>query len=193
MILAKFRTAMLAAIPGLDAPKKAFFRVARNVAGRFNLQPVDPVADQTRDLENVEVCPGVPGVTSEPTPGEEAIVAFVGKDGRPYIIARASEQMPGHTPIEVRHDATTAIRFVSKTASAGAKVYVGSAPTVPVALAGPLGTYLNALELWAIEVDAVITAAGIGVAVPTYAASVTARATAASNIGNIAATNLEAK
>lgn len=144
MILSKFRTAMLAAIPGLDAPKKAFFRVVRNVAGRLNLQPVDPVADQTRDLESVEVCPGVPGVTSDPTPGEEVILAFIGKDGRPYVIARASEQMPGHTPIEVRHDATTAIRFISKTASAGAKVYVGST-TAPVAIAAPVDAIKAAL------------------------------------------------
>ena len=185
MILAKFRTAMIAAIPGLDAPKKAFFRVMRNVAGRFNLQPVDPVADQTRDLESVEVCPGVPGVTSEPTPGEEAIVAFVGKDGRPYIIARASEQMAGHTPIEVRHDATTAIRFVSKTASAGAKVHVGST-TVPVAKAAPVDAINTALTAFATTASTATTAAQIAAAAGTLL-------TALQAIPSAACTKLEAQ
>jgi len=149
MILAQLRTAVLAAFPGLDAPKKAFFRVVRDITGRLNLQPVAGLADQTKDLSAVEVCPGVPGVTSDPTPGETCIVMLVGKDEVPHVIARASEQMPGHTPVEVRHDATTAIRLISKAASSGAKVYVGAAPTKAVALASPVEALATALEAFA--------------------------------------------
>jgi hypothetical protein len=144
MILAKLRAAMIAAIPGIDAPKKAFFRVQKLVVGRFNLQPVDASADQTKDLSNIEVCPGVPGVTSEPMHGEEVIVAFVGADGRPYVIARASEQMAGHIPKQVYHDAERAIRFVSKAASSAGIVYVGTT-TAPVAKAAPVDAIKTAL------------------------------------------------
>jgi hypothetical protein len=128
VILSHLRAAMLAAFPGINAPKKAFFRVVRSVAGRLNLQPVNATLDQVKNevLSVVEVCPGVPGVTSTPTDGETCVVMLVGADGTPYVIARAAEGMPGHTPQEVRHDATSAIRLISKTASAGAKVYVGT-------------------------------------------------------------------
>lgn len=149
MILHSLRAAVLAAFPGLDAPKKAFFRIATQVVNRLNLQPVAANADQTFDLKNIEVCPGVPGVTSDATPGETCIVMFVGKDEVPYVIARASVDMPGHTPVEVRHDATTAIRLISKAASSGAKVYVGAAPTSAVALAPPVETLATALEAFA--------------------------------------------
>lgn len=193
-MLAHLRTAVLAALPGIDAPKAAFFRISRAIAGRLNLQPVNGTLDQTKDLTAAEVCPGVPGVTSDPTPGETPIVAFVGADGTPYVIARAADGMPGHTPVEVRHDATTAIRLVSKAASVGAKVYVGAAPTVPVALAGPLGAYLTALEAWAVAVDATISAAGLAALVPAYAGAATARASAASaNLSAVASTKLEAQ
>lgn len=189
MILTSLRTAVLAAFPGLDAPKKAFFRIARAVAGRLNLQPVNATRDQALDLSNIEVCPGVPGVTSDPTPGETAIVMLVGKDEVPYVIARASDSMPGHTPVEVRHDATTAIRLISKAASSGAKVYVGAAPTAPVALATNLITYLNASEAcWAVADAALGTLVGAP-----YAAPKAARLAAAANISSIAATKLEAK
>ena len=163
MILSRLRTAVLAAFPGLDAPKKAFFRVAKAVAGRFALQPIFGIADQTKDLSNIEICPGVPGVTSDPTPGENVIVAFVGKDEVPYVIARASEQMPGHTPIEVRHDATTAIRFVSKTISMGGKVYVGTV-TFPVALAPPVGSAMAAIQAFALATSTATTAPQIAIA-----------------------------
>ena len=166
MILSHLRAAVLAAFPGLDAPKKAFFRIATLAAGRLNLQPVTASADQTYDLKAIEVCPGVPGVTSDPTPGETCIVMFVGKDEVPYVIARASEQMPGHTPAEVRHDAATAIRLISKAASSGAKVYVGAAPTQPVAMGNKveaikaaLVTFAGALNV-AADLNAVKAAGG---------------------------------
>ncbi len=145
MILPQLRAAVLASFPGIDAPKKAFFRIVRNVAARVNLQAMAPTSDQTTDLANVEVCPGVPGVTSDPTPGETVIVMLVGKDEVPYVVGRAAENMPGHVPAEVRHDATSAIRFVSKSASAGAKVYVGSA-TFPLARSADLDALLTALD-----------------------------------------------
>jgi hypothetical protein len=185
MILPHLRTAVLAAFPGLDAPKKAFFRVVRDIAGRLNLQPVAAAADQTKDLAAVEVCPGVPGVTSDPTPGETPIVAFVGADGVPYVIARAAEGMPGHTPIEVRHDATSAIRMISKAASSAAKVYVGSA-TAPLAKSAPVDATKAALVAFTTAVAATPTLPGIVAAAATMQ-------TALNAIPSAATTKLEAQ
>jgi hypothetical protein len=185
MILAHLRTAVLAAFPGLDAPKKAFFRIVRAVTGRLNLQPVNATLDQTKDLSAVEVCPGVPGVTSDPTDGETPVVAFVGKDETPFVVARAAEGMPGHTPVEVRHDATSAIRFVSKAASAGAKVYVGD-PTTPVAMAIGVEAMRTAAATFAVRLSVATTLADVVSAGSLYAADLGA-------ISNISSTNLEAK
>lgn len=192
MILPQLRAAILACFPGLDAPKKAFFRVVKRNAARLNLQPVDAITDQTKDVSNIEVCPGVPGVTSDPTEGEQVIVMFVGKDEVPYIIGRAALDMPGHLPFSVRHDAVRDIKFVSKTS---AKVTVGIT-TVPVAKAPNLVAYLNALETWALSIDLAIAPAVLLLTAPqqlAYAASVTARTTAAGNISTIASTRLEAE
>jgi len=145
MILSDLRRAILAALPGLDAPTTALFRVGQAVAGRLRLQAIYSGLDQTKDLRNVEVCPGVPGVTSDPTESEHVIVAYVGQDRTPYVIARASEQQPGHIPAEVRHDATTAIRFVSRTASVLGKVYVGTV-TFPLAKVLEVQALLAALQ-----------------------------------------------
>lgn len=151
MILSHLRAAILACFPGLDAPKKAFFRVVKRNAARLNLQPVDAIADQTKDVSNVEVCPGVPGVTSDPTEGEQVIVMFVGKDEVPYIIGRAALDMPGHLPFSVRHDAVRDIKFVSKN---NAKVYVGSGPTFALARAADVSTLLSQLKTAAATMEA---------------------------------------
>lgn len=185
MLLAHLRTAVLAALPGLDAPKAAFFRISRAIAGRLNLQPVNGTLDQTKDLTAAEVCPGVPGVTSDPTPGETPIVAFVGADGTPYVIARAAEGMPGHTPVEVRHDATSAIRFVSKAASIGAKVHVGDV-TVPVAKAAPVDAIKAALLAYTGAIALTPTLPGV-------VAAAAALQTALNAIPSAATTKLEAQ
>lgn len=151
MILSHLRSAVLAAFPGLDAPKKAFFRVVKRNVARLNLQPVAAIADQTKDVSNVEVCPGVPGVTSDPTEGETCIVMFVGKDEVPYVIARAALDMPGHLPQTVRHDAVRDIKFVSKN---NAKVYVGSGPTFALARAVDVSTLLTQLKAAATTMSA---------------------------------------
>lgn len=179
MLLGNLRAAMLAAFPGLDAPKSALFRIVRAVASRLNLQPLAAVLDQTRDLSAVEVCPGVPGVTSDPTPGETPIVAFVGQDGTPYVIARAAEGMPGHVPLEVRHDATTAIRLLSKTDSAGAKVYVGST-TFALARATDLQSLLTALQTLgaSLALSPVPEVAAVGAALTTALQDLTVTPTA---------------
>jgi hypothetical protein len=177
MILESFRATMLAAIPGLDKPKTAFFRVQKAILGRLNLQKIS-TRDDISDLGPVEVCPGVPGVTSDPTPGETPIIVFVGADGTPYVIARASEQMPGHTPIEVRHDATTAIRFVSKTGSVAAKVYVGSG-TAPVAKAAPVDAIKAALIAFTGAVALTPTTPGIVAAAAALQTALNAIPTAA--------------
>ncbi len=166
MILAQLRTAMIAAIPGLDAPKTAFFRIARNVAGKLNLQPLSAILDQTKDLSNIEVCPGVPGVTSDPTLGETPIVAFVGTDGTPYVIARASASMPGHTPIAVYHDAKEAIWLISKPASITAKVYVGNS-TAPLVHASEVTRLVGTIQALgaSLSLSPVPEVAAVGVAI----------------------------
>lgn len=136
-MLEQLKAAVKAAFPGIDAPKTAVYRVVRAIGGRLNLQSVF-APDKAPDLAPVEVRPGVPGVTSDPTPGEDVVVAFIGDDATPCVIARASEQGTGAIPIEVRHDATTAIRLISRTGSSGAKVYVGAAPTFALARAADL-------------------------------------------------------
>lgn len=196
MILAQLRTAVLAAFPGLDAPRQAVFRIVRTAAERLNLQPVNGSADQTKDLAAVEVWPGVPGVTSEPTPGEEVLVAFVGADGVPVVVARGREGGPGSVPIRVYHDATTEILFVTRT---GAKVLIGpagigEAERLPVAKATHTKAYLDALEQWALSVDLAIAPAVALLTAPqqaTYAAAVSARAAAALNLPLIPTTRLE--
>lgn len=176
MILAQLRTAVLAAFPGLDAPKKAFFRVVRDVAGCFNLQAVNATLDQTKDLSTIEVCPGVPGVTSDPTEGEQVVVMFVGKDEVPYVIARASASMPGHISKRVYHDAARAIHFISKTSSSAAKMHVGASPTFPLALASDATAIVTKMQALGASlslnpspdvaaVGAAITAAFLGFAV----------------------------
>ncbi len=185
MILAKLRAAMLAAIPGLDAPKAAFFRVVRNVAGRLNLQHIG-ASDQTVDMSNVEVCPGVPGVTSDAADGETPIVAFIGADGVPYVIARASESMPGHTPVGVYHDASRSIYLITKAASVDAKVFIGALPRSPVALAPPVNSMKAALAAFALTSSTATTAAQIAAAALTMS-------NALALIPTASATKLDAK
>jgi len=158
-MLEQLKAAVRAAFPGLDAPKTAVYRVVRAIGGRLNLQSVF-APDKAPDLAPVEVRPGIPGVTSDPTPGEDVVVAFIGADATPCVIARASEQGTGSIPIEVRHDATTAIRLISRTGSSGAKVYVGTG-TTPVAKAAPVDAIKAALLAFTAAVAATPTTPGI--------------------------------
>jgi hypothetical protein len=196
--LATLAAAVRAAFPGIDAPQSAVMRLIRAVGPRVSLQQI-ALQDQAPEASPVEVWPGVPGVTSDPSPGEEVVILFVGKDQVPYVIGRGREGGPGDVPQAVRHDAVTAIRFLSRAASLGAKVRVGAdlpTPPVPVALAGPLSTYLAALETWALSVDLAIAPAVLLLTAPqqaAYAAAVTTRTTAAGNFSAIPSTNLEAK
>ena len=182
MILSNLRAAVLACFPGLDAPKKAFFRVVKRNLARLNLQPVAAIADQTKDVSNVEVCPGVPGVTSDPTEGETCIVMFVGKDETPYVIGRAALDMPGHLPQEVRHDAVRSIKFVSKN---NAKVTVGIT-TIPVAKAPPVISAFAAIQAFALASSTATTAPQIAAAALTLNGALAA-------ISGYASTRLEAE
>lgn len=160
MILSHLRTAVLAAFPGLDAPKKAFFRVVRSVGLRLNVQPVNATLDQTRDLSNIEVWPGVPGVSSDPKEGEQVVISFVGKDQTPIVTHRGPPTAPASTefgvaptcplPLEVRHDVAVSLRMLSRSEPA-TKMYVGGngSPTYPVALAPPVDSIKTALTTFA--------------------------------------------
>lgn len=144
MILSHLRTAVLAAFPGLDAPKKAFFRVVRSVGLRLNVQPVNATLDQTRDLSNIEVWPGVPGVSSDPKEGEQVVISFVGKDQTPIVTHRGPPTAPASTefgvaptcplPLEVRHDVAVSLRMLSRSEPA-AKMYVGGNGSATYSLA----------------------------------------------------------
>jgi hypothetical protein len=134
---ASVKAAFAAAGVNLEAPTSAVMRLIRAVGPRVSLQQI-ALQDQAPDANPVEVWPGVPGVTSDPSDGEEVVILFVGKDQVPYVIGRGREGGPGDVPQAVRHDAVTAIRFLSRAASLGAKVRVGAdlpTPPVPVAIA----------------------------------------------------------
>lgn len=197
--LSTLTAAVRAAFPGIDAPRSAVMRLIRAVGARVSLQTI-ALQDQAPEANPVEVWPGVPGVTSDPTAGEEVVILFVGADQVPYVIGRGREGGPGDVPQAVRHDAVTEIRFLSRPASVAAKVRVGAAlptPPTPVAMAVPVSTYLAALEAWAVQVDleiaALLLANGL-LPVPTYPPAITNRTNAASaNLSAIPSTNLEAK
>lgn len=185
MILDPLRAAVRAAFPGFDEPRTVLMRVISQVASKLKLQVISTADNVSDTTTTAEVCPGVPGVTSDPTPGEQIVLAFVGKDAIPYVIARASEQMPGAVPIEVRHDAKSAIRFISKTASAGAKVYVGST-TFPVAMGPAVSNAFAALLVFA-------TAAKASTTDPTLAAAALTLESALQAISGYQSTKLEAQ
>jgi hypothetical protein len=165
----------------LEAPRSAIMRIIRSVGTRLSLQKID-VEDQAPDANPIEVWPGVPGVSSDPSGGEEVILSFVGQNQVPFVTGWS----PVFTPLKVRHDAKTEIRFVSLTASVAAKVYVGAAPTTPVAMSGPVTSLKAAIATFATSTSAATTAAQIATAAGILNNALTA-------IPSAASTNLEAK
>lgn len=146
MIREYVKAAVLAAFAdhGLDQPKTAFARIIRAVGDRLSVQKKD-ASDNIDDANPIEVWPGVPGVTSDPTEGEDVVLVFVGKDQTPIVMGRASKQAPGSVPVEVRHDASSTIRFVSRTESVAGKVLVGNT-THALARADDVQALLTALK-----------------------------------------------
>lgn len=171
--LAALRVAVLAAFPDLAAPRLVQYRVVREVAGRLSVQAVD-AGDEAPDANPIEVWPGVPGVTSSPTPGELVVVALVGEAQYPSVIARSPQGGPGHTPLEVRIDATTEIRVLGAPASAAAVMRVGAAP-VPLAKASELAALVTALKALGTTLSASPdpSAALVGGAITTALAAIT--------------------
>lgn len=145
MIIAELRAAVKAAFAehGIDQPKTAFVRIIRAVGNRVSVQKID-TRDNIDDANPIEVWPGVPGVTSDPAEGEEAVLSLVGREQRPVVTMRASKEAPGNVPPEVRHDATSALRMLSRTESAAAKVIVGNG-ALPVARAAQVDAIKAAL------------------------------------------------
>jgi hypothetical protein len=203
--LATLAAAVRAAFPGIDAPRSAVMRLIRAVGPRVSLQQI-ALQDQAPEASPVEAWPGVPGVTSDPTEGEEVLLLFVGKDQVPYVIGRGREGGPGDVPQAVRHDAVTAIRFLSRSASLGAKVRVGAdlpTPPVPVAIAPKVAEAFVQVETAFIAVAAYASA--VAVEVPgTAPAAVTLTSALSSALSALSAlsaayptgytsTNLEAK
>jgi len=128
-----------AAFPGFDAPKIIACRVVRDEAGRLSLQPLNAARDEAPEINQggmrpVEVWPGIPGATSEPTSGEVVLVALYGRDATPAVIARAPEGQPGHTPSAVQINASSTVRL-------------GTAPlAAPVARAAALTALKTAVQ-----------------------------------------------
>jgi hypothetical protein len=142
--LATLAAAVRAAFPGIESPRSAVMRLIRAVGSRVAVQQI-ALQDEAPEASPIEVWPGVPGVTSDPTEGEEVVMLFVGADQVPYVIGRGREGGPGDVPQAVRHDAVTAIRFLSRAASTGAKVYIGTT-TFPLARAADLLTLVTTLQ-----------------------------------------------
>lgn len=168
----------------LEAPRAAVVRVVRAVGTRLSLQSID-VQDQTPNANPIEVWHGVPGASCDPKGGEEVVLSFVGANQTPFVTSWS----PVTVPVKLRFDASTEVRFVSLAASVGAKVCVGATPTLPVALAPNLVTYLQALEACLAASDAVLE----GLVGIVYTPLKATRLTAASSIANIPSSNLEAK
>lgn len=160
--LASLAAAVRAAFPGIDSPRSAVMRLIRAVGPRVSLQTI-ALQDEAPEANPVEVWPGVPGVTSDPSEGEEVVLLFVGADQVPYVIGRGREGGPGSVPIRVRHDATNGVYFV--TTSAG-KVYIGppgigETARVPVAKAPQVDALKEALQAYCVAVAEAPTLLGI--------------------------------
>lgn len=145
--LEALKAAVEAAHPGAIAPKLVFYRVVRTVADRFSLQKVFE-ADGVPDVVPIDNWPGVAGWAYTPTPGELVIVAFVGVDLRPCIIAHAPLGESGHTPVSSLVDATAELKLLTKATSSAAKCTVGA---VPLALAhgAPVASFKTAVQAFA--------------------------------------------
>lgn len=123
---------VLSKAPGLLLPPLCAYRIVRDLSGRFSLQAIISV-DGLPDSLPVEVWPGVSGTHSEPTLGEEVVVAFVGVDKEPCIIARSPKDRQAHIPAKVWHEATELIKFVHNSSG---EVHVGNGEVMqPVILA----------------------------------------------------------
>ena len=165
---------------------------AQSIDGRISVQQVDragEVSDFGRTEGAVRLYAGLPGASADVDTSQtpETILAFTRADwSDPIAFLTPPIGMPGHVPLVVRLEASNELRFVG--ASAGI-VRVGATPTVPVALAPNLLTYLQALEAYLLAIDAALLAL-VG---PTLAPLIAARTAAASNFASIPATRLEAK
>lgn len=182
-VLEVLRSAMRTAHPDLDAVPLAFYGVVRDLAGRYSLQTLRP-QDGLPDALPVNAWHGAPGISSDPTPGEHVVVAFVGKDAEPVLIARSPRGEQGHVPIRVRHEASTEIRLVQHSDGV---VRVGPdlpTPPEPVALAPALRLYLEKLEAWAYQVDIVLAVLLSGVIPPNYGQAIEQRVSAAGYAGS---------
>lgn len=198
------RVLVKALVPELPALQLRRARItSQSNDGRVSLQQVDrdgSVSDFGRTDGAVSLYAGTPGTSADldlaatefrQGSAPETILAFASADqSAPFTFLAAPLGQPGHVPLIVRHEAWNEVRFVG--ASSG-KVFVGASPTNPVALAPFLVGYLQALELWALQIDLVLSAASLDVLVPTYAATKAPRVTAAGNITSIPATKLEAR
>jgi hypothetical protein len=133
---------------------------------------------------------GVPGVSAEVFSGTRTMLAFDRHEpANPFAALWSPYGQTGHVPKKVYHEANEELRFLASSTGVGRF----GAVTVPVAKAPDLVAYLQALELWAVQVDLVLTAAGLDAIVPTYAATKAPRVSAAGNITSIPATKLEAQ
>lgn len=190
-------------VPELPALELRRARVVAQAAdGRVSVQQVDrsgDVADFGRTNGAVRLYSGLAGASAELNTSNtpETILAFSRADwSDPIAFLAPPKGQPGHVPTNVFLEASSTLRMVGNSAGV---VKVGAAPTVPVALAPDLVTYLEALEEWAVRTDAymLVVAAAAGAAPPVvgdpYSLSILARAAAANDIASIPATKLEAQ
>lgn len=134
--------------------------VSQGVDGRISLQLVNRDGDKPDSLPVHYWC-GVPGVSAKVAPGQEVVLGFSRADlSDPVAFLAAPKGQPGHVPLEVRHEATTEIRFFSESAGI---LRIGPAlptPPAPLAiapkvteLAAQISAALTALQTFALAVD----------------------------------------
>lgn len=201
-LAAALRDVVRAFVPELPALELRRARVVAQASdGRVSVQQVDragEIADFGRTEGAVRFYPGIPGascdlqIASTETLAQsnpEVVLAFSRADwSDPIAFLAAPVGQPGHVPLVTRLEAVNTIKLVS--ASTG-KVQVGATPTSPVALAGPLKTYIDKLEAYLTTfVDPPFIAAAAPVPVPEIVDRIAAAALVDSNA---AATKLEAK
>jgi hypothetical protein len=139
------------ALPELPSLPIARARImSQGIDGRVSLQMVDrdgALPDMAGPTGRVDIWSGTPGVSADPTPGQEVVIAFSRADASdPVAFLAAPKGQPAHVPIKVRHEAITEIRLVGE--SPGVVKVGATGTTEPVAKATLLQAYLVALEAY---------------------------------------------
>lgn len=168
-VASTLRKLVSATHPVVDLVNAARYRLRSQAADRVALQRINAGDNTVAEVTPVRVLPGIPGASAVMQPGAEVLVAFVGQQRSPYVVAHPAEGQQGHVPITVRLEAQGQLRLVPGDSAAGASgvVQIGPDAAAPISLATapgltavltPLSAALGALQAWAVFIDFIVTA-----------------------------------